>query len=133
MKTFRNPEEVHPPIAGYTHQIEVSGAQRWLVLSGQIGRRADGVVPDDPVEQVAVALENLARNLEAAAMEVPDIVKLTIYLVGKIDAQHRREVLAAWLNGHEPCMTVLFVSALAAPAYRVEIDAWACRADDGGG
>ena len=70
MKSFRNPAQVHRPIAGYTHQIEVTGSERWLVLSGQVGRSADGVVPEDPVEQVEVALRNLLYNLEAAAMKV---------------------------------------------------------------
>jgi 2-iminobutanoate/2-iminopropanoate deaminase len=132
MKTPRNPKQVHPPIAGYSHQIEVTGTPRWLVLSGQIGRRSDGQVPKDPVEQLMVTLENLRHNLDAAAMDVADLVKLTIYLVGDIDTQRRREVLGAWLAGHVPAMTVLHVSALAAPAYRVEIDAWACRDDTNG-
>jgi enamine deaminase RidA (YjgF/YER057c/UK114 family) len=129
MKTSRNPERMHPPIAGYSHQIEVTGSQRWLVLSGQVGRRVDGQVPEEPVEQLAVALENLRHNLEAAAMDVADVVKLTLYLVGEFGTQRRRDVLGAWLGGHEPCMTLLFVSALAAPVYRVEIDAWASRDD----
>src|SRR5687768_16007484 len=124
MKTFRNPTQVHEPFAGYTHQIEVTGHERWLVLSGQIGRRLDGIVPEDPLEQLEEALRNVNRNLEAAALEVTDIVKLTIYLVGDMDPTQRREVLARWLKDHRPCMTLLFVSALAAPIYNVEIDAW---------
>lgn len=131
MKVFRNPQPVHQPIAGYTHQIEVTGSERWLVLSGQIGRTADGTVPEVPVEQLEVALDNVARNLEVAAMDVTDIVKLTIYLVGEMDMQRRREVLAAWLKDHKPCMTLLFVSALAAPIYKVEIDVWACSGEVG--
>lgn len=59
-------------------------------------------------------------------MRLEDVVKLTIYLVGDIDIQRRREVIGTWLADHKPCMTLLFVSALATPQYRVEIDAWAC-------
>lgn len=127
MKIPRNPERVHPPVAGYRHQIEVTGAQRWLVLSGQIGSRVDGHTPEDPIEQLKVALENVRHNLDAASMDVSDIVKFTLYLVGEINTQRRREVLGAWLAGHQPAMTVLYVAALAGPAYRVEIDVWACR------
>lgn len=127
MKIPRNPEQVHAPVAGYTHQIEVTGAQRWLVLSGQIGRYADGHTPEDPINQLRVALENLRHNLDSANMDVSDIVKLTIYLVGEIDTQARRKTLDAWLDGYQPSMTVLYVAALAAPIYRVEIDAWACQ------
>ena len=64
MKQYRNPPDVHPPVAGYTHQIEITGAERLLILSGQIGRNPDGSVPEDPVEQLRVAFENLERNLQ---------------------------------------------------------------------
>ena len=55
-------------------------------------------------------------------------MKLTFYLVGEMDAAKRRDVIAARLKSHRPCMTLLFVAALASPIYRVEIDAWASRA-----
>jgi enamine deaminase RidA (YjgF/YER057c/UK114 family) len=126
MKEFRNPPDVHPPVAAYTHQIEVRGPERWLVLSGQVGMNQDGTVPDDPIEQLDAAMENLFRNLRAANMDVGDILKLTFYLVGEWDSDRRRELIAARLQGHQPCMTLLYVAALAAPIYKVEIDAWAC-------
>jgi len=43
MKEFRNPENIHQPVADYTHQVEVSGQARWLVMSGQIGKYKDGL------------------------------------------------------------------------------------------
>jgi len=121
----RNPQDVHAPVADYVHQMEVGPGGRWLALSGQIGMRPDGTVPGDPVEQVSVALENLRRNLAAAGMDVSQLVKLTIYLVGDVDARARREAVSGFLAGHLPCMTLLYVSALANPALRVEIDGWA--------
>lgn len=127
--TFRNPDGIHPPVGAYAHQSEVIGDQRWLVMAGQVGRTADGTVPADPLVQIEVALENVRRNLAGAGMEIKDLVKLTWYLVGDIDSGRRREIATAWLGGHQPCSTLLYVSALAAPEYRVEVDAWACRAD----
>jgi len=124
---LRNPAGVHAPVAAYSHQIEVSPAARWLVLSGQIGLGLDGVPPSDPVEQIEVALDNIRRNLDAAGMAVGDLVKLTFYLVGDIDAERRKRALEAFLGDHRPCMTLLYVSALASPALKVEIDAWAAR------
>jgi 2-iminobutanoate/2-iminopropanoate deaminase len=127
MKTSRNPETVHPPVAPYSHQIEISGPQRWLVLSGQVGISPDGTLPSDPIQQFRTALTNIHHNLAAASMEISDVVKLTMYLVGEMDVGERREVLASWLNGHKPCMTLLYVEALASPDIRVEIDALASR------
>ncbi len=127
MKTYRNPANVHKPVAAYTHQIEISGPERLLILSGQVGRKEDGTLPEDPIEQLDVAMENLIRNLQAADMDVTDLVKLTFYLVGEIDGAKRREVLDARLKGHQPCMTLVYVAGLATPAYRVEVDGWASK------
>jgi enamine deaminase RidA (YjgF/YER057c/UK114 family) len=129
MKEFRNPQDVHKPLGSYSHQIEITGNEKLLVLSGQVGMREDGTVPEDPLEQIDVALENIFRNLRAANMDVKDIVKLTFYLVGEIDTKKRRELTAAKLQGHQPCSTLLYVAGLASSIYRVEIDAWASRAD----
>jgi enamine deaminase RidA (YjgF/YER057c/UK114 family) len=127
MKESRNPQNIHKPLGQYSHQIEITGNERMLVLSGQVGMRADGSVPEDALEQIDVAFENIFRNLQAANMDVKDIVKLTYYLVGEIDTAKRRELTASKLQGHQPCSTLLYVAALAAPIYKIEIDAWASR------
>ena len=129
MKEFRNPQNIHQPLGVYSHHVEISGNERMLVLSGQVGMREDGTVPDDPIEQIDVALENIFRNLQAANMGVKDIVKLTYYLVGEIDTAKRRELVASKLQGHKPCSTLLYVAALASPVYKAEIEALASRAD----
>ena len=91
--------------------------------------RQDGTVPEDPLEQIDVAFENIFRNLRAAGMEVRDLIKITYYLVGEIDTAKRREVVLSKLEGHQPCSTLLYVAGLASPIYKVEIDAWASRAE----
>ena len=95
MKEFRNPQDVHQPLGSYSHQLEISGNERVLVLSGQIGVREDGTVPEDPLEQMDVAFENIFRNLRAANMDVKDIIKLTYYLVGEVDTAKRRELVVS--------------------------------------
>ena len=127
MKEFRNPHDVHEPVGSYSHQIEIKGNERMLVISGQVGMRQDGTIPDDPIEQIDVAFENIFRNLRAANMDVKDIIKITYYLVGEFDTAKRREVTLSKLQGHKPCSTLLYVAALASPVYKVEIDAWASR------
>lgn len=125
MKQYRNPSNIHPPIAGYVHQIEISGPERLLVVSGQVGIKDDGTVPEDPIEQLKITLDNLERNLLAADMKVTDLVKLTFYLVGDMDAEERKKVLQDWFGDFKPCMMLMYVSALAAPQYRVEVEAMA--------
>jgi len=128
MKAFRNPSDIHAPIGSYSHQIEIS-SERLLVISGQVGMRQDGTVPEDPLEQIDLAFENILRNLHAANMDVKDLIKITYYLVGEIDTAKRREMVLSKLQGHQPCSTLLYVAALASPQFRVEIDAWASRAE----
>ena len=127
MKQARNPETVHPPLGRYVHQIEVTGESRLLFLSGQIGIALDGTVPTDPVEQLGLALENVVRNLEAAGLETTDLVKLTTYVVGEMDAAGRRAQLDRVLGTHLTTSTLIVVAALARPEYKVEVDAWATR------
>lgn len=129
MKEFRNPQDIHEPLGSYTHQIEIRDNERLLVISGQVGMREDGTIPEDPYEQIDIAFENILRNLRAAGMDVKDLIKITYYLVGEIDTAKRREVVLGKLQGHQPCSTLLYVAALASPVFRVEIDAWASRTE----
>lgn len=127
MKKSRNPNTVHQPVAPYVHQMEVTGGNRWLTLSGQLGMSVDNEIPEDPIEQLKLALHNIKLNLEEAEMEIKDLTKLVFYLVGEFDTDKRRQVVHDFLDGHLPCTTLLYVVALAAPPFKVEIDAWACR------
>jgi enamine deaminase RidA (YjgF/YER057c/UK114 family) len=129
MKEFRNPQDIHEPLGSYSHQIEVKGNERLLVISGQVGMKQDGTLPEDPLEQIDIAFENVTRNLHAANMDVKDLIKLTYYLVGDIDTAKRRELVLSKLQGHKPCSTLVYVARLATPAIGVEIDAWASRAE----
>lgn len=128
MKASRNPETVHPPLGRYVHQIEVSGESRLLFIAGQVGKDVDGNVPEDPVEQLEQALRNVLANMAAAGFETTDLVKIVTYVVGPMDAAGRRAVMDRLLGDHWPTSTLLFISALAAPEYKVEIDAWVVRA-----
>ena len=129
MKEFRNPQNVHQPVGFYSHQVEISGNERLLVLSGQVGMREDGTVPENPLEQMELAFDNILHNLRAANMDVKDILKLTYFVVGEMDMARRREIITAKLQGHKPCSTFLYVVGLASPVYKVEIEALASHAD----
>lgn len=127
MKQPRNPDSIHAPLGRYVHQIEVSGESRLLFLSGQLGMEPDGSLPDDPVAQLGVALQNVLLNLEAAGYEPMDLVKITTYVVGEMDPAGRRAEMERLLGDHVPTSTLVFVAALARPEFKVEIDAWAVR------
>jgi enamine deaminase RidA (YjgF/YER057c/UK114 family) len=125
MQTQRNSEGIHQPLGPYSHQIDVTDARRWLVMSGQIGMRADRSVPESVAEQFDVALENVLLNCSEAGLSAADIVKLTIYLVDDVPPDERGAILQRHLGDARPCMTLVFVPRLAAPPLKVELDAWA--------
>ncbi|WP_107841612.1 RidA family protein [Metasolibacillus meyeri] len=127
MIVSRNPQSVHKPLAPYSHQIEASGNIRWLTLSGQLGMDIEGHVPESSLEQLKLAFKNIQLNLQEANMDVQDLTKLVFYIVGEMDADKRREIIGAFLGDHLPCTTMIFVAGLAAPQFKVEIDAWACQ------
>ncbi|NJD29493.1 MAG: RidA family protein [Chloroflexi bacterium] len=127
MKHPRNPETIHPPVGRYVHSIEVSGESRLLFIAGQVGKDRDGNVPADTLEQFELALRNVVANLEAAGFEPTDLVKITTYVVGELPSVGRREAIDRVLGSHVTTSTLLFISALAAPEYKIEIDAWAAR------
>lgn len=76
----RNPELVHQPVAPYVHQIEVNEPGRRLILSGQLGMQQNGGVPEQPMEQLKLALQNIDHNLHEANMNRSHLTKLTFYL-----------------------------------------------------
>jgi len=129
MKEFRNPQHVHQPLGVYSHQVEITEDERLLVLSGQVGMREDGTVPEDQIEQLEVIFENILRNLEAANMSAKDILKLTYYVVGEMDTVKRRAIITSTLGEHKPCSTFLYVAGLVSTVYKVEVEALASRAE----
>ena len=129
MKTSRNPDSIAAPLGRYVHQIEIESPQKLLFIAGQVGMRPDGSVPEDAVDQLAVALENVLANLAAAGLETSDLVKITTYVVAgaELDPARRRSEMERLLGDTVPTSTLVFVAGLAAPQYKVEIDGWAAR------
>jgi enamine deaminase RidA (YjgF/YER057c/UK114 family) len=123
-----NPTEVSPGFETiYAHAVEIPAGARTLHVSGQIGRTADGTVPEDFEGQFRLAIANLNQVLEGAGMGTGDIAKLTFFLT---DPAHlvalghiRRETLSM-----SPAVTTLVVAGLAAPNLLVEVEAIAARA-----
>lgn len=90
--------------------------------------KLDGTLPEDPAEQMQLALDNVQKNLKSASMDIQDLTKLVFYLVEEIEPDKRKAIISDFLNDHLPCTTMIYVVALAAaPVFKAEIDAWACK------
>src|SRR5581483_1353584 len=80
--TSSNPPTVRAP-TGYSHGIVVTGAERRLVVSGQVGMALDGSVPTTGEGQIAQAFANLRAVLDANDMGVTNVVKMTTFLTDR--------------------------------------------------
>lgn len=123
-----NPKTVHKPLGQYSHTMKVPANAEWLVISGQVGINAKGVVADGAKRQAEQAYKNVAACLRANKMTKEHLVKLTIYLT---DSRYVDDVRASRLkvfgDAVLPTSTLVIVDALAAPEYLVEVEAWAAK------
>jgi 2-iminobutanoate/2-iminopropanoate deaminase len=124
---FFSPKEVAPPLGAYSHVAIVPGGSELIVVAGQLGNEINGFVPADPELQYELALRNLVAVLNGCGTAPDHIVKLTTYLVAQLHLEAIREIRLAVLGNVAPPATLVYVPALAAPKYLVEIDALALR------
>jgi len=120
--TASNPPTVRAP-TGYSHAIVVQGAERRLVMSGQVGVALDGSVPATGEGQIVQALANLRAVLEANDMSVHNVVRITTFLTDRTLLTAYRAARATVFADHAPASTLLFISGLADPRFMVEIEA----------
>jgi len=126
--TRKNPENVAPPIAAYTHLSILPRDADLLFLAGQIGADTDRTIPERVEDQFRNALHNVIRILASEGVTPDAIVKMNFWFTETFD---RNEYLAIWNEfhgGNPPPTTFAYVSALAQPAIKVEVEAWAARA-----
>lgn len=112
-----------PPVQGsYPQGLEVSGATRWLFLSGQVPLGPSGAAPADFRGQCEQVWANVQTQLAAADMTLDNLVKVTTFLASRDHALENREVRLKVLNGRQPALTVI-IADLFEDGWLVEIEA----------
>ena len=117
------PDLARPP--GYAH-VAVAGHARLVVTAGAVPLDDQGklVGPGDPATQARQTIDNLLRQLSAAGASAEDVLKTTVYVVGKTEA----DLAAVWKVVQASALaraasTLLGVSLLGYPGQLVEIEA----------
>jgi enamine deaminase RidA (YjgF/YER057c/UK114 family) len=124
-----NPAGVPQPASSYSQGVEVSGAGRTLFISGQVAVRPDGSpVGGDFAAQAAQVWANVVAMLKGAGMGVENLVHVNTYLVSTNDIQPARAERSKVLGNHRPASTMVIVSALASPDWKIEVEAVAFKA-----
>lgn len=99
-----------------------------VAVSGQVPMDEAGNVvgADDPEAQVRQVFVNLRTALAAAGSDLGRVVKLTVYLTDLADLPVFRRVRDEFIDPDAaPASSLVRVSGLIHPAFRVEIDALA--------
>lgn len=121
-----NPGAV-PASPFYSQGMVVSGAERLLFVSGQVGVAADGSVVEGIEGQAGQAVANLNAVLAEAGMTATDLVKMTIYLTDPDNVGPFMAAAAGALTDPPPATSLLVVQQLASPELLVEVEGIAAR------
>jgi len=114
------------PVSHYTHVVR---AGDWVWLSGMVGMRADGTIPDDTVEQFQIALDSIDTCLRAAGGRPDQIVKVQVFMTDIAERGRINPIRQRYFGEHRPASTLVEVSALVDPRMTVEIEAVAYTGD----
>ena len=116
-----NPRVISPPAANYSHAVLSTNPQKMLHTSGVVPATTDGSTPVTIREQANLVWLNITEILREAHLELTDIVSITTYVVSGNDlgeVMHSRDLQ---LGDHKPASTLIVVSELANPEWKMEI------------
>ncbi len=111
-----------PPVSHYCHVVR-AGNLIWV--SGAVGVRPDGSIPEGVAEQAEAALANIDSCLKAAGAGAEHVVKVNVYLTDIADRAAINPARQRYFGEYRPASTLVGVSALVLPALKVEIEAQA--------
>jgi enamine deaminase RidA (YjgF/YER057c/UK114 family) len=118
-----NIEGVNNPQGRFSHVGETGPNARLFHLAGQTGARPDGSVSSEFAEQARQVYRNISAVLAGCTMDWQNLVKITVFLTNADDIPVWREVQKEAFAEVIPASTLLVVSRLARPEYRIEVEA----------
>jgi len=121
------PPTIRPPFARYAHAVEVPAGARLLFVSGQLGVGPDDAAPEGAEAQARLCFANIAAILQAAGMDLGDLVRLNAYVAGREHLAGYMQARDAVIGDPPPASTLMIVSGFARPEFLVEVEAVAAR------
>ena len=114
------------PVSHYCHSVR-AGNQIWV--SGIVGMKADGYIPEDTVSQFDIAVDAMDACLRAAGGKPEHIVKVQVFLTDISERAAINPRRVSYFGDHRPASTLVEVSALVDPRMKVEIECQAILPD----
>ena len=107
MLTHHVPAAVYPPAGNYVHGVSVPAGARLLFISGTMGLRPDGGVPETFEEQCELAWQSVMAILADAGMNKDNLVKVTTFLAHTGDRFKNVEIRDRILGDHKIAVTTV--------------------------
>jgi enamine deaminase RidA (YjgF/YER057c/UK114 family) len=117
-----NAEAAFVPTTGYSQALEVTGHTRTLFVSGQIPVAADGAAPEGFEAQCRLAWSNVVAQIEAAGMNLDNLVMHRTYLADRRYTTINRAVRSEVLGDRKTALTVV-ITGIFDEAWLLEIEA----------
>ena len=114
------------PVSHYCHSVR-AGNLIWV--SGVVGMRADGSIPDDTPAQFDIAMDALDACLRAAGGKPEHVVKVQVFLTDIAERASINPRRIDYFGENRPASTLVEVSALVDPRMKVEIECQAAIPD----
>lgn len=119
-----NPAAIVQPFNNAYHQaVVIPPNARILYVSGQVGLRPDGSLPDTLEGQAEQAWANVMACVLAARMTRENVVKINAYLLDVADYPAFAAARSKHLGDARPASTAVLVKGLIKPEWRFEIEA----------
>lgn len=116
------PASIRPPVARYSHGVEVPAGHRLVFCAGQLGVTPDGKVPVDVSEQTELCFRNISAILGEAGLKLSDIVRINAFVTDRSYLGPYMEVRDRVVGDPPPASTLMIVSGFARPEFKVEVE-----------
>ena len=125
--TAQSLERINPPgLSKPTTYSHIVKAGKTLYIAGQVGAKPDGSIAGDTmVAQLEQVLANLQIALKSQGADFSHVAKITIFVtsIDEFRAPEAAKIRAKYFGSTHPASTLVQISQLANPAYKVEIEA----------
>ena len=116
------------PTSDYTRRtMEIPPNSRILFISGQTATDENGNTPPDADTQADVVYGKMVQSLKDADMDVGDLIKTNVYVVGPENVGALYKAGAKHNPGGKQAGTLIYVVALARPEVLIELEAVAAK------
>lgn len=132
MKRPINPATVRKPFGHYNHGLVVPAGGELLMTSGQLGIRADEIVPESIEEQAVICFEAIGAILRDAGMSFADVIRIAGFVTRREDFSSYMAVRDHYTLEPKPVSTLLIVGGFTRAEFKVEVEATAFKSVERG-